>query len=105
MAERRRTVDDEDQAAETQQDEAALPKEETQGPAIKMDARGQATPVEKPDPDEDRVAMFFPKVVNLQHKGIMYKFEAGVQMVRKHLVDPELHWYLKAHGVKKAATR
>jgi hypothetical protein len=53
---------------------------------------------------EDVVSCLFQKPVNLQDKGIMHHFGVGVQLVPVSLAGEtkkDMHWYLKAHGVKR----
>ena len=48
----------------------------------------------------DDVLMVFPRAVRLMlDSGVVVQFEKGVQRVAKDLAD---HWYLIAHGVKRA---
>lgn len=53
---------------------------------------------------EEVVPCLFPKAVKVQDKGLMHTFAAGVHLVPVSLAGrtkKEMHWYLKAHGVRR----
>lgn len=78
--------------------------EEKKGPAVLHGFHHEgATPVAKfvKESESKTVTMIFPRRVMLlldNHQKI--EFQAGAQEVPRELVEPKLHFYLEANGVK-----
>ena len=100
--------DDEDEDDEVEEAPPSYKREEI-GPRVtalagiddKPEDDDGKTTLERLD-EEPTVQMMFPCNVNVQHEGIMHRFEKGVQEVPESI---STHWYLKHNGVKKFKAR
>ncbi len=69
-----------------------------------LEATQNVIQVEKTLDEEDVVPLLFPTKVSVQDKGLMHHFEPGVHLVPVSLAGltkKDMHWYLKANGVKR----